>query len=125
MPGIMDWQSPKYFGYFPGSINITTPMAQMFNSSFHSPGFNFAVAPAYTELENIMMDWCVQALGLPDKFLLKNAGGGIIGNNVTESVMLSINAAKHRVLKRLNIEGNNPKILKLVGYYSEQCHPGA
>ena len=42
-----------------------------------------------------------------------------------EFVMLSINAAKYRVMKRLNIEGNNPEVLKFVGYYSEQCHPGA
>jgi glutamate/tyrosine decarboxylase-like PLP-dependent enzyme len=64
-------------------------------------------------------------LGLPEKFLLKNVGGGIIANNVTESVMLSINAAKHRAMKRLGIEGNDPRVLKFVGYYSDQCHPGA
>jgi glutamate/tyrosine decarboxylase-like PLP-dependent enzyme len=39
--------------------------------------------------------------------------------------MLSINAAKYRAMKRLDLSGDNPKVLKFVGYYSEQCHPGA
>lgn len=39
--------------------------------------------------------------------------------------MLSINAAKYRAMKRLDLSGDNPKVLKFVGYYSDQSHPGA
>jgi hypothetical protein len=38
----------------------------MFATTYHTPGFNFAVSPSHTELENIQMDWTAKALGLPD-----------------------------------------------------------
>jgi hypothetical protein len=63
------------------------------------------------------MDWSVKLLGLPSKFLLKNSGGGIINNSTTESIFVTVHAAKCKKLKELNIAGNNPDILKLVGYY--------
>jgi aromatic-L-amino-acid decarboxylase len=61
----MNWQSPKYFGYYPSSINATSVLAEMFSVAFHSPSFAYSVAPAFTELENIVMDWSAKALGLP------------------------------------------------------------
>lgn len=49
-PGVMNWQSPKYFGYYPSSINATSVLAEMFSVAFHSPSFAYTVAPAFTEL---------------------------------------------------------------------------
>lgn len=46
----MLWQSPTYFGYFPSSIAVTNVIAEMFATTFHTPGFNFAVSPSHTEL---------------------------------------------------------------------------
>ncbi len=50
MPGIMNWQSPKYFGYYPSSVSAVCVLADMFAASFHTPNFSYAVAPSYTEL---------------------------------------------------------------------------
>jgi aromatic-L-amino-acid decarboxylase len=99
----MLWQSSKYFGYFPSSIAVTNVIAEMFATTFHSPAFNFVASPSHTELENVTMDWAAIALGLPDKFLLKNTGGGIINNSTTESVFISIHAAKKKKMNELNI----------------------
>lgn len=68
------------------------------------------------------MDWCAKALGLPQKFLIKNAGGGIINNSATESIFTSAHAAKFLKMKELNLEGNNPDVLKLVGYFGQGSH---
>jgi aromatic-L-amino-acid/L-tryptophan decarboxylase len=65
VPGIMNWQSPKYFGYYPSSVNVTSVLAEMFATTFQTPNFSYAVAPSFTELENTMMDWSAKALGLP------------------------------------------------------------
>jgi aromatic-L-amino-acid decarboxylase len=73
----------------------------MFATTFHSPAFNFAVSPSHTELENIQMDWTAKAFGLPEQFLLCNSGGGVINNSATESVFISIHAAKHRRMEEL------------------------
>ena len=72
-----------------------------------------------------MVDWTVLALGLPEKFLMKNSGGGIINTTISEGTFLAIHVAKRRKMKELNIELNDPKTLKFVGYYAEFCYAGA
>ena len=93
-PGTMRWQSPKFFGYYGSSINVTNILGDMFPVISHSPNFSFATAPSWTELENIVVDWAAKALGLPEVFLLKNTGGGIIQNSATESIFNSVHTAK-------------------------------
>lgn len=82
-PGVSRWQSPKFFGYYPSSINVTNILGDMFAVITQSPSFNYSTSPSFTELENIVVDWSAKALGLPEKFLLKNSGGGIINNSAT------------------------------------------
>lgn len=79
-------------------------------------------SPAQTELENIVCDWMVDSLDLPEKFLFKNSGGGTIADTVSDAVFISIHVAKHRKVKELGIELNNPQITKFVGYYGECGH---
>lgn len=69
-----------------------------------------------------MVDWSAKALGLPERFLLKNEGGGIINNSATESMFTSAHVAKFAKMKELKIEGNNPDVLKLVGYFGQGNH---
>lgn len=68
------------------------------------------------------MDWSAKALGLPDKYLIKNSGGGIMNNSASESIFVSVHVAKFKKLKQLNIQGNNPDLLKLVGYFGQGSH---
>jgi aromatic-L-amino-acid decarboxylase len=49
------------------------------------------------------MDWTAKALGLPDDFLLNNSGGGIINNSTTESVFVTVHAAKRKKMSELGI----------------------
>lgn len=98
-PGTLKWQSPKFFGYYPNSINVTSIFGDMFAIITNCPNFNFGVSPAWTELENIVVDWAAQALGLPEDFLLKNSGGGIINNSATESIFNSVHMAKYHKRK--------------------------
>ncbi len=92
----MLWQSPRFFGYFPSTIAVTNVLAEMFATTFHSPAFNYSLSPSHTELENITVDWSTLALGLPSKFLIENSGGCIINTSTTESVLVTIHAAKQR-----------------------------
>ena len=82
-----------------------------------TPNFNYSVAPAWTEIENIAVDWSAKALGLPQHFLLKNSGGGIINNSASESFFNSAHIAKFAKRKELGISLDDPRILKLVGYF--------
>ena len=68
----MLWGSNKFFGYYPANVSFVNIIADVFGNTFHTPGFCFAVSPSHTELENVMVDWTAKALGLPQKFLLRN-----------------------------------------------------
>lgn len=70
----------------------------MFAQTFNSPAFNYSVSPSHTQLQNIVVDWSAISLGLPEQFLLKNSGGGIIGNSTSENIFNTIHAAKKRKL---------------------------
>lgn len=61
----MHWQSPKFFGYFPSTIAVTTCLADLFVSTYQTPGFMFNISPSQTELENLVLDWIAIGLGLP------------------------------------------------------------
>lgn len=106
-PGIMLWQSPRFFGYYPSTIAVTNILAEMFATTFHSPAFSYALSPSHTELENIMTDWASLAMGLPAKFLIKNSGGSIINTSTTESILVTIHTAKHKKMNELNINEEN------------------
>lgn len=47
-PGVMNWQSPKYFGYFPSLISTTNAISEIFLNVFHTPSFLYCFSPFHT-----------------------------------------------------------------------------
>jgi histidine decarboxylase len=67
--------------YFPALNSFPSLLGDMVSDAINCIGFTWAASPAATELEAIVMDWLVKALGLPDKFLISNQepyGGGVL-----------------------------------------------
>ncbi len=122
IPGLTQWQHPNFYAYFPANMSHGAIVGDMISVAFNTPGFTWVASPASTELENIVVDWIVKCLGLPEKFLLKNTGGGTIANTIGDAIFLSVHAAKFRKVKELGIELHDPRILKLVGYYTGISH---
>ncbi|KRX11095.1 Pyridoxal phosphate-dependent transferase [Pseudocohnilembus persalinus] len=118
-PGITQWQHPAFFAYYPSTVSHMTILADMFAQAFNSPGFIFNVSPTHTELENIVMDWLAQLIGLPEVFLLKNQGGGSMQTSISDAMFNTVHAAKKCKMQELNIKPDNPDMLKFVGYYVE------
>jgi glutamate/tyrosine decarboxylase-like PLP-dependent enzyme len=75
-------------------MHYSTIIGEMIAMSFNAPAFTWYSSPAATELENIIVDWLAKSYSLPDKFLLKNEGGGCVYNTVGEGIMLAIHTAK-------------------------------
>ena len=46
----------------------------------------------------------VDAMKLPEKFYLRNSGGGTIANTTSDAIFISIHAAKRRKMKELGID---------------------
>ncbi|CAK65709.1 unnamed protein product (macronuclear) [Paramecium tetraurelia] len=121
-PGLTLWSHPNFYAYYPSNITHASIIAEIFASAFGTPGFQWLASPAQTELENIVVDWVVYGLDLPNKFLMKNQGGGTIAGTVSDAIFISVHVAKRRKMKQLKINTDSAQICKFVGYYVESAH---
>lgn len=117
-PGLTLHNSPLNFA-MTGQVSETTLMAEIFSNAFHTPGFSWEASPSQTELENIVMDWFAEMIGLPEKFFIKGEGGGVLSTSTTTSYFHSINVAKYKKMEQLNIDFTDETTLKFVAYYPE------
>lgn len=123
IPGIRQWQHPRFFAYFPSTISHQALIADFIANAFLAIGFTWHSSPANTELENLVCDWVVKMLGLPEKFMISSKGGGMLANTIGDGIFTGVLAAKHKKMKELGITTSDTSTLgKFVGYYSEHCH---
>lgn len=136
MPGITHWQSPKYMAFFPANSTYPSILAEMWSAALTSANFNWICSPAVTELETIVTDWVAQALGLPDVFMSKGKGGGVIQGTASEAVATVMIAARERYLNTFiaketfaSEEEKENRMYelrgKMVALASDQTHSGA
>lgn len=55
--------------YFPASSTFEGILGELYSAAFNGPTFDWICSPAVTELENIVLDWLVHGLNLPESFL--------------------------------------------------------
>src|SRR5437660_5522675 len=120
LPGITHWQSPNFFAYFPCNNSGASILGDLLSSGLGVQGMLWATSPACTELETHMLDWLVQMLDLPQKFLSTSTGGGVIQDTASNSSLCALLAARERatnfVSNKRGCDG------KLVAYTSTQAH---
>ncbi len=120
IPGITHWQSPNFYAFFPCNASGPAILGDLLSSGLGVQGMLWATSPACTELETHVMDWLVEMLGLPEKFLSANAGGGVIQDTASSASLCALLAARERAAGFLsNRQGCNGK---LVAYTSTQAH---
>ncbi len=96
MPGITHWQSPSFFAYFPANASGPSILGDLLSSGLGVQGMLWATSPACTELETHVLDWLVELLGLPERFLSTSAGGGVIQDTASSSTLAALLAARER-----------------------------
>ncbi|CAI6009217.1 unnamed protein product [Closterium sp. NIES-65] len=104
LPGLTHWQSPAFFAFFSSPTSAAAICADALISALNVVGFSWAAAPAATELEEVVMDWMVELLGLPDGFHSVKSGGqggGVIHGTAIEALLVALLAARRRVLDRV------------------------
>jgi len=65
LPGITHWQNPKFFAYFPANASLPSLLAEMITATLATQCMIWDTSPAAAELEEKMMDWLKEMLGLP------------------------------------------------------------
>lgn len=120
LPGITHWQSPNFFGYFPANSSGPAVLGELLSAGLGVQGMLWTTSPAATELETHVMDWLVQMLGLPDRFLSTSAGGGVIQDSASSATLVALLAARERATQfGSNRRGTDQD---LVVYTSNQAH---
>src|SRR5437879_6598813 len=120
LPGITHWQSPNFFAYFPCNNSGASILGDLLSSGLGVQGMLWATSPACTELETHVLDWVVPMLGLPEKFLSTNTGGGVIQDTASSASLCALLAGRERATQySSNAKGCDGK---LVAYCSTQTH---
>jgi aromatic-L-amino-acid decarboxylase len=116
MPGITHWQSPDFFAYFPANTSPASVLAEMITSTLAAQCMIWETSPAAAELEEKMMNWLRDLIGLPSGF------EGVIQDSASTATLAAILTARENATNFSgNIEGiQNPGSLKV--YCSEQTH---
>lgn len=120
MPGITHWQSPNFFAYFNSNTSFPSILGDLLSSGIGVQGMIWATSPAATELETRVLDWLIEAMGMPENFKSNSTGGGVIQDTASTAALTAIIAARERATKfQSNEKGIDEK---LVAYVSTQTH---
>ncbi|HHS88741.1 MAG TPA: aspartate aminotransferase family protein [Rhodobacteraceae bacterium] len=110
------WQHPRFFAYFPANAAPASVLAEQLVAGIAAQAMLWETAPAATELEQVMMVWLREALGLPASFT------GTIHDSATTATLSAILTMRERAL---DWEGNRKGLSNLPTlriYASEQTH---
>jgi len=116
VPGTTHWQHPGFHAYFPANTSGPAILADIVSSGLGTQGMLWQTGPACTEVETLVLDWVVELLGLPDRFLSTGAGGGVIQDSASSATLCALLAARERATRR------EVALRHLVVYASTQAH---
>jgi len=100
IPGLTHWQSPKYMAFFPANTSYPSMLGEFWSAALSAPAFNWICSPVITELETIVCDWVAQMLSLPETFLSKGEGGGVVQLSASDTIATVMVAARERYIRR-------------------------
>jgi aromatic-L-amino-acid decarboxylase len=118
VPALTHWSHPSFFAYFATSTSAPGIFGELLSAAFDVKSMLWRTSPASTELEEVVLDWLRQMLGLDTGM------SGFIYDTASVSSMHAIAAAREGVEMRIREEGmSGRKDLPLLRVYaSEQAH---
>lgn len=140
VPGIVHWQHPSFFAYFPSNTSYSSILGELLTAGLGVQGMSWVTSPACTELETLMLDWMQELLALPPSFrsrapesgpgggvipgpgggVIPGPGGGVIQGSASEATLCAILSARWRATGgSVNADGDTSR---LVAYATAQAH---
>ncbi len=90
VPGMTHWNHPGWFGYFPANNSPPSVLAEMLAATIGAQCMSWQTSPAATELEQVVMHWLGDLLGLPDSFT------GVIQDTASTATLVALLSARER-----------------------------
>ena len=100
VPGMTHWNHPGWFGYFPANHSPPSILAEMLVAAMGAQCMSWQTSPAATELEQVVMRWLGELLGLGGVFT------GVIQDTASTSTFSAIVSARERALNALEVDGD-------------------
>lgn len=115
-PAMTHWQHPRFFAYFPANAAPASMLAEQLVNAMAAQGMLWQTSPAATEMEQVMMVWLREALGLPDRFT------GTIHDSATTATLSAVLTMREAALGWQGIAAGLSGQPRLRLYASEQTH---
>ncbi len=117
MPGITHWNSPRFFAYFATSSAPVAVAAEALAAALDVKAMLWRTSPAATELEEVVMRWLAELMGLSSGFT------GIIYDTASIGGLTALAAARERLDPEIREHGMAaPNSSPLRVYVTEHTH---
>lgn len=117
IPGITHWNSPRFFAYFATSASPAGVAAEALAAALDVKAMLWRTSPAATELEEVVMRWLRDLMGLPQTFT------GIIYDTASIGGFTALAAARESLglqIRELGMSGRDLPALRV--YITEHTH---
>ena len=119
MPGVTHWNHPGFFAYFAITASGPGILGEWLSGALNVNAMLWKTCPAASELEEVVLGWLRQMLGLPEEFM------GVVTDTASVSTLCALAAARE-ALKDLNVRerglAGRPEVRRLRVYVSNQAH---
>lgn len=117
-PNITHWQHPRFLAYFSSTSAGPGIIGEMLTAVLNSNVMLWRTSPAGTELEQVVVDWLRQAIGLPAGF------DGLLTDTASTSSLLALAAARQAAGIDAAVKGlpGRADVPKLRVYASAEAH---
>lgn len=118
MPGITHWNHPAFFAYFGITGSMPGILGELLSAGLNVNAMLWRTSPSATELEEVVLSWLRQMVGLPESF------EGVIMDTASISSLVAVAAAREALGLRIREEGmaGRSDLPCLTMYTSEQSH---
>jgi aromatic-L-amino-acid decarboxylase len=114
LPGITHWQHPGFHAYFPANSSVESVLAECITSAIGAQCMIWDTSPSAAELEQRMMEWLSQAMGLPSGF------EGVIQDSASSATLVALITAREVATGFRSNEEGVPNNLRV--YCSTETH---
>ena len=114
--GMTHWQHPRFFAYFPANAAPASMLAEQLVNAMACNALIWQTSPAATEVEQVMVDWLRQAVGLPEGFV------GTIHDSATNATLSAVLTMREQALGYRGLEEGLAGAPVLRFYASAETH---
>ena len=115
LPGITHWQNPNFHAFFPANNSYPSVLAEMLIATLGAQCMMWDTSPSATELEERVVDWLKDELGLPTSWK------GVINDTASIGTICSLLTARE-IKSNFSINKSGYNTNKYTVYTSKEAH---